>query len=134
MSVCRFNLTETCFIETAARIMFCFMVCFVFILYFVCSFTFSSPSIPAFVCQQPDNKAMLSSRVVGVGGVWVRADPVKQCTVNAKFSPRSLSFSVTIGSHMFNVGSAIHRINHYLTDEYWRSQLLYSVDSNLSGG
>ena len=30
--------------------------------------------------------------------------------------------------------SAIHRINHYPADKYWRNQLRYSVDSDLSVG
>ena len=30
--------------------------------------------------------------------------------------------------------SAIYRINHYPTDTYYRNQLRYPVDSDLSGG
>ena len=30
--------------------------------------------------------------------------------------------------------SAIHRINHYPADKYYGNQLLYPLDSDLSGG
>ena len=32
------------------------------------------------------------------------------------------------------LASAIHRINHYPTDEYWGNQLHYPLDRDLFGG
>ena len=32
------------------------------------------------------------------------------------------------------MGSAIHRIDHYVVDKYWENQLHYPLDRDLSGG
>ena len=63
---------------------------------------------------------------------------LQEYTVDSLLTDTSIRQTPLWNGHLARVvqtlDSTIHRINHYPADKYWRNQLRYSVDSDLSSG